>query len=319
MPAPLLKDADFIELWKVHKSAAAVAEVTGMGVRAVKGRRRRIEQRRNINLEADDPKARTFSHLGQVEYKANHQLGIENGIIIAGSDAHIWPGPYTTAFRAFIKFIKELQPKAVIANGDMLDGASISRHPPIGWEKGPSLIEELKACQIALGDVEDAAGRAKLIWPLGNHDSRLSSRLATVAPEYANVHGTQLKDHFPAWTPCWATWVNERFVIKHRMRNGIHAVHNNTVNSGVSIATGHLHSAKVTPFTDYNGTRFGVDLGTLAEPKGPQFVNYLEANPTNWRSAFAVFTIHKGRLLWPELVHVFESGKVEFRGKVIAV
>ena len=290
-----------------------------MNERNVYARRRRLEQTHNVSLKVDAPQSKTYAHLEHVEYKADYNLGIEDGIIIAGSDAHIWPGPYTTAFRAFIRFIKEMKPKAVIANGDMLDGASISRHPPIGWEKRPSLIEELKACQMALTDVEDAAGKAKLIWPLGNHDARLSSRLASVAPEYANVHGTQLKDHFPAWTPCWAAWATEKFVLKHRMRSGVHATHNNTVNSGVSMATGHLHSAKVTPFTDYNGTRFGVDLGTLAEPKGPQFVNYLESNPTNWRSAFGVFTIHKGKLLWPELVHVFSPNSVEFRGQVIQV
>lgn len=108
-------------------------------------------------------------------------------------------------------------------------------------------------------------------------------------------------------------------MVKHRFKNGVHATHNNTVNSGVSIVTGHLHSLKVTPFSDYHGTRFGVDTGTLADPSGPQFVNYTEANPTNWRSGFAVLTIHNGKLLWPELVHVIEPGKVEFRGVVLDV
>lgn len=87
----------------------------------------------------------------------------------------------------------------------------------------------------------------------------------------------------------------------------------------MSIVTGHLHSLKATPFTDYCGTRFGVDTGTLADVNGPQFINYLEAGPTNWRSGFAVLTIWNGRLLWPELVHVIEEGKIEFRGKVIEV
>jgi len=316
MPAPRIPDAEFIELWKAHPSPAKLSRILDMPDRKVMERRNSIERRHHIRLET---KTNQQKHISPVEYKANHTLGIENGIIVAGSDAHIWPGPYTTAFRALIKFTKELQPKAVIANGDMLDGASISRHPPIGWEKTPSLIEELKACQMALTDLEDAAGGAKLIWPLGNHDARLSSRLASVAPEYANVHGTQLKDHFPAWAPCWAAWVTESFVVKHRMRSGIHATHLNTVNSGVSIATGHLHSLKVAPFTDYNGTRYGTDCGTLAEPKGPQFINYTEAGPTNWRSGFVVFTIHKGRLLMPELVQVFDQNHVEFRGQVIAV
>jgi len=103
------------------------------------------------------------------------------------------------------------------------------------------------------------------------------------------------------------------------MKGGVHATHNNAVTSGKTIVTGHLHSLKVTPFSDYNGERFGVDTGTLADPDGPQFVDYLEDNPTNWRSGFAVLTFHNGRLLWPELVHAMAPDLIQFRGQVINV
>jgi hypothetical protein len=62
-----------------------------------------------------------------------------------------------------------------------------------------------------------------------------------------------------------------------------------------------------------------VDTGTLAEPDGKQFENYLEDSPTNWRSGFAILTIHNGRLMWPELVHKWAEGQIEFRGKVYDV
>jgi hypothetical protein len=319
MAVPKVSDAEFIELWRTHQSVAAVAKILGLSDRDVGARRRRIEDRMNLRLETDDPRGQKYDYRRPVEYKATHHLGIENGTILCGSDAHFWPGIRTAAFRGFLKLIKELQPKAIILNGDVFDGASISRHPRIGWEHVPTVIDELKAAQARLHEIEAVAGKAKLIWPLGNHCARFSSRLAANAPEFAGVHGFQLKDHFPAWTPCWAAWVNDRFVVKHRMRSGIHATHNNTVNSGVSIATGHLHSLKVTPFSDYTGTRFGIDTGTLADTDGPQFVNYLESGPVNWRSGFAVFTIYKGRLLWPELAHKLTDGEIEFRGTVVKV
>jgi hypothetical protein len=41
--------------------------------------------------------------------------------------------------------------------------------------------------------------------------------------------------------------VNDSVMVKHRWKGGIHATHNNAVESGVSFCTGHLHSAKVTP------------------------------------------------------------------------
>jgi hypothetical protein len=59
----------------------------------------------------------------------------------------------------------------------------------------------------------------------------------------------------------------------------------------------------------------------MACPVGPQFEDYLEANPTNWRSGFVVLTFRDGRLLWPEVVHVIDedAGRVEFRGQIVEV
>lgn len=85
------------------------------------------------------------------------------------------------------------------------------------------------------------------------------------------------------------------------------------------MVTGHLHQLKVTPYTDYNGRRYGVDTGTLADLFGPQFVDYTEANPVNWHSGFAVLTFKNGQLLQPELVQKWDEGTIEFRGQLIEV
>lgn len=316
--ATLLTDEEFIELWETHKSAAKIARLTGMNERKVHTRRRTIEAKYNRPLHAADARTNPLRQNGY-EHSARHHLGIENGTVIVFSDAHFWPGIRTTAFKGLLWAINELKPKAVINNGDAFDGAAISRHPRIGWDSKPSVIQELKACEMYLGEIEDAAKKAKLVWTLGNHDARFENRLANTVPEFMAVGGFKLKDHFPSWIPCWSCWPTEDVVVKHRMKGGIHATHNNTVNSGKTIVTGHLHSLKVTPFSDYNGERFGVDTGTLADANGPQFVDYLEDNPTNWRSGFAVLTFHNSRLLWPELVHAMAPGFIQFRGQVIDV
>lgn len=242
-----------------------------------------------------------------------------DGVILVASDCHFWPGDKSTAFRAFVRACREFSPKFVVMNGDVVDGATISRHAPINWEERPSVAAELEACKDRLGEIADAAGGAKRYWTMGNHDQRFEARLAAVAPEYANVHGIHLKDHFAAWEPCWSLWINDDVVIKHRYKGGIHATHNNAMWAGKSIITGHLHSLKVTPISDYSiNTRFGVDTGTLADVYGPQF-EYMEDNVRNWRSGFAVLTFYRSKLLWPELVHVLGDGQVEFRGKVYSV
>jgi hypothetical protein len=112
-------------------------------------------------------------------------------------------------------------------------------------------------------------------------------------------------------------------VVKHRFKGGIHATHNNTLWAGKTIVTGHLHSLKVTPLSDYNGTRWGIDTGTLADPAsntegGPQF-HYNEDNPQNHRSGFIVLTFKDGQLLWPEVCNVIDQNHVSFRGEVIRV
>lgn len=319
-----IAEGDFIALFEAIGPHALARKLGYSTVRPVFGRRESIEKRRNIKIVA--PKD-TKALLRQSENPARLHLSITDGMVLIGSDSHYLPGEASTAHRAFIRFCKEFkqQLRAVIKNGDELDGATISRHAPIGWEKRPSLIDEIETVKERLGEIEKVIGAAcPLYWPLGNHDARFSTRLAHVAPEYARVYGVQLKDHFPFWKPCWSLWLNDDVVVKHRIKGGIHATRNNTLNAGKTVITGHLHSLKVSPITDYSGTRFGVDCGTmmepgLGEPWGEQAINYTEDNPLDWRSGFVVLTFHKGKLLWPEVVHVIEKGKVEFRGEVIEV
>ena len=323
MPVQKFTDQQIISAIENSASMNAASLSLGMNLSGLNKRRRRIEQKEKIIIRA--PRAtKQFEHLQIAHiHPTKKDLGILNGTVIVFSDAHFWPGVYTTAFKGLLWAIKELKPKAVIANGDIFDGAGISRHPRIGWAKAPSVMDELKACTISMGYIEEAAKEArhnvKLIWPLGNHDARFETFLAANAPQYEHVKGFTLRDHFPKWEPCWAVWMNENTVVKHRFKGGIHATHNNTMWSGKNIVTGHLHSLRVTPFSDYNGVRYGIDTGTLAEPYGPQFEDYTEQGPLNWRSGFAVLTFVDGNLILPELVTTHGPDSIEFRGRVIKV
>jgi predicted phosphodiesterase len=261
----------------------------------------------------------TAAERPQSAVKGRKEIEVENGTVIVFSDAHYWPGEPSTAHRALVEFCKRLKPDLVVCNGDAIDGSSISRHPPIGWESAPSVKEELEVCQERLGEIVLAAGKAKKLWLLGNHDARFETRLATVAPEFRDIHGIHLHDHFPDWTCGWSLFINDNTVIKHRFKGGTHAPYNNTVTSGRSIVTGHLHSAKVTPFCDYNGVRYGVDTGCLADTYHPAFQGYCEDNSRDWRSGFCVLTFVGGQLLMPELVLVWDEGRVQFRGELIEV
>lgn len=287
------------------------ARKLGINRRTVQRRRDSIERESGAALYKGSPLPPE-----PTQFPWRRELKIPNGIVIVASDSHYWPGPTSLMHRALVFFCKELKPRAIIENGDVIDAPTISRHAPIGWEGRPNLCDEIEAAQDRLAEVEKAAGKAERIWNLGNHDARFETRLATVAPEYAMLYGVHLKDHFPLWDAAWSCWINDQVVVKHRFKGGDHAPWNNTLRAGKTMVTGHLHSAKVIPLSDYTGTRYGVDTGCIAEPNHKAFVDYTEDNPKNWRSAFAVLTFKDGKLMYPELVTQWDDDRVQFRGTV---
>lgn len=328
MPAPKkASDESIIDLIRKGLTCAEISRQLGYETHSISrrinslARQHGLEVRRGSTGSITTEEKQADERWERLLYSngARKQLSVTDGVVLIGSDAHYWPDLITTAHRAFLRFADELKPAAVIMNGDGFDGASISRFPRIGWDSKPTVAQELAACKERMDEIEAAARTKQLYWPLGNHDSRFETFLAAKAPEYQGVDKFHLKDHFPMWKPCWSVWINDNTVVKHRFKGGLHAPHNNTLWAGRSMVTGHLHSPKVVGLNDYNGTRYGVDCGTLADPYGPQFVDYTEDSPVNWRSAFGVLTYWKGRLLYPELVQVVEDGKVEFRGQVIGV
>jgi len=241
---------------------------------------------------------------GGPQSKGRRVVDLENGVVIVAADFHYQPGDPSTAHRALVRITKELKPDVLVANGDVCDFGSVSRHPPLGWKSIPTAEEEIEEAQERLQEWAEAGGKAQKYWPIGNHDSRLEVFIASRVPELKGIAGTSLCDHFPLWEPCYSVFINDRpggLVIKHRYRSGIHAPHNNVINAGRSIATGHLHSQKVMPFTNYEHTLYGIDVGCIAEPYADAF-EYMEDNPRNWRSGFCVFTFENGVLLPPELV-----------------
>jgi len=253
---------------------------------------------------------------------ARIELPIRDGCIVIFSDAHWWPHEESIANKALLYLLPKLKPWCVVNNGDSFDGASISRFPRIGWDSRPSVVEELKANEDRLGEIKDACkglGVMWYIWNVGNHDARYETFLASRVPEYHGVSGFALKERFPDWLPAWSTWIGDQAVIKHRMKGGLYAAANNALHAGRTIVTSHDHALYYKAFTDYNGTRWGVDTGTLADVWGPQFKDYTEDHSVNWQSGFAILHFRDGKCTGPELVHALPDGRAVFRGELLNV
>jgi hypothetical protein len=182
MPHPKVDDATFIRLFRTF-GAAGVQKQIGGNLRSIYARRRNVEKNNGTQIKSPND---GNSAARQIEYPHRAKFDIQNGVVLVGSDAHIWPGPSSPALRGFRFFAKELKPKLIVLNGDVLDFPQISRHDPIGWEGWPSVKAELEAAQDELHELALAAPRGcEKVWTLGNHDARFESRLANAAPEFA--------------------------------------------------------------------------------------------------------------------------------------
>lgn len=107
--------------------------------------------------------------------------------IVSISDTHAtFLDPFT--WHAFLCTIADLCPDVVYLNGDILEGAEISRHPKIpGWTVPLQL--ELDFAREMFRQIRAVGGwRPRVIWGAGNHGlDRVASYLTQVAPAFANL------------------------------------------------------------------------------------------------------------------------------------
>jgi hypothetical protein len=322
-----LTDEEFAREMQIHGSVGNVARAHGMDPRGLHRRRHKMAERGVVlttkltGRPEDHNIPPGFRGEDAWTWPRQKDLWLHEGTAVVFSDAHYWPGEPSLAHRALLQVIKAVKPRAVFANGDIFDGAGLSRFPPFGFSKQPSPVDELHACQERMGEIEQAVPRGcELIWNVGNHDSRWERVLAQQADKFAGLHGLRLADHFPPWEMVWSTMINGSargpVMVKHRYNGGIHSAYNNTLRAGMSIVTGHTHALEVKPWGDYRGRRWGVQTGSLADLHGPQF-EYHENSPSPMCSGFAVLTFHDGEMRPPELCEVID-GKAWFRGEIVA-
>ena len=239
-----------------------------------------------------------------------HNVDLDDGSILIGSDAHIWPYNDTIMMKAFALASKKLKPKVIVLNGDILDGARVSRHGSLLGQAAPKLTHELTAVHRWIDTLYRAPTR---IWTMGNHDQRVDNYLANNAPELDDYAG-RLSDRFPDWTFCWAATINN-LEVRHRFRSGIHAGWNSALHSGISTVTGHTHQLQVTAVRNRNGTHWGIECGMLGDPAHKAF-EYTEGQTNRTQAGFVVITFRNGIMMPPETCELVD-GRPVFRGDYI--
>lgn len=313
---------EFVALWQRHAgNATAIARDLGVLPRAVFYRRKLMEA-----AGYDLPASRDCPSdvMGRSAYQQRAEITLDDGVAVVWSDRHRWPGDGVTAAEAaLLALLPVLDPDVLISNGDELDGARASKHPPLGWERKPDMAAELAEVQVGLRRIAEHAPRAKRYRTVGNHCRRYDYHLSKSAPDYRGIVGMRLSDHLPDWSESWSVHVNSgaaggHCVIKHKIGNGVTAGRTNAIKAGTTILTGHTHRLSVDAIETYAGRHWGVQGGTLADTRSPAF-EYGEDAPDKGRSGFVVLTWRAGVLQPPELCEVDDAGVAWFRGEPVTV
>jgi hypothetical protein len=310
---------EFAKTWvESGFSPTKVAQTLGIHVRNVHARRAYLE-----SLGYQLPSITALEQPERFAYKLREETHLDNATAIIISDRHKWPGDGVTAAEsALLTLLPEINPDVFIMNGDLFDGARLTRHPPLGWEYKPDVKEELDACKEFLSSIESRlAPGVEKFYTIGNHCRRFDYKLALTASDYKGVTGFSLADHFPDWKMSWSVHINPGIVgghtaVKHKQRGGVTAARNNALAAGVSIVTGHTHALTVTPIEDYRGRRYGIECGFMSHRNHPAF-EYMEDGPSYTRPGFVVLTWRAGILLPPETVEVDDANVAWFRGEPI--
>lgn len=291
-----------------------MAEATGLQVRGIYKRRDRLAKRLSIPLESTPAHAGT-PRRPPLGFERRRQFRVENGVVIFFSDPHWLPDHDTTAHNSLEMLIEQLKPVGIVCGGDAADGDTISRWDPTrGHHKRFSVREEMECVKEHFDSLEKVAGNAWLAWILGNHDVRLSRFIAVKAPELKEMPFTRLEDWAPAWPLSWTVEINPdgpgMTVMRHRNLAGM--LHLQAQKAGCHYIHGHLHRLNVHRAPTFQGIRYSVDAGSLADAASDGF-DYAEGNIEH-AQGFVVLTYRAGRLMPPELCELV-NGEAWFRGK----
>ena len=309
-----LTDAEFVAAWHAAGGSPNVmSKQSGLAIRNIYARRNRLESR-GVMLQTAAVTGRDTPYSPRLEFERCRRFEVDSGHIIIFSDPHWLPDHSPVPMGALLRLCEILKPKLVICAGDAVDGDTVSRWDVTrGHHKRFSVREELDTVREHFAMLDAALGKTPRAWTLGNHDVRLSRFVMTKAPELAEMPGMRLEDWAPNWPLSWTVAVNEgtpgMLIVRHRNQSGM--LHLQALRAGTHYAHGHLHRLNDNAAPGFNGVRYSVDCGSLADPNSEGF-DYTEGNIPHI-CGFAVLTYKAGRLLKPEFCYMHE-GSMYFRG-----
>jgi len=299
------------EYFKHKKSTRTAGKVLNLPHATVQSR---IETVKNKYPEMWEEYEKEHKNVIQAEWLYPQVLTdeIKSSCILIGGDAHIWPDTESLAMKAFVKIAKQLKPEIICLNGDIIDGARVSRHGATLGSNAPKVSAEIDAAKKWIDQFPKCRRR---IFTIGNHDMRVDNYLANQASELEDYAG-RLADRFPMWEFCYSFHLNDDIEIRHRFRAGIHAAYNNAQVSGWTLVTNHTHAQQLTAVRNRRGSHWGVETGMLGDPNHRCF-QYSEGAPSRAHQGFVVLTFDETGILMPPEFCQMINGRPVFRGEYV--
>lgn len=233
------------------------------------------------------------------------ELKLKDGIVIIGSDVHI-PFHDNKALDAFGKYCEELQPAAIVLNGDVLDFYKLSRFVK---GEGRNPYEEITCCQEFLKELRCSCPNSEIFYVIGNHETRLQTYVLNNAPHLASLVEdvfTIIKTTDYDVKGCSEVIINDNFVCTHGKllgnKAGLSAI-KEIEKHYMSGASGHTH--RLAKFITRKAKRKFVwlETGCLCD-LNPEYVQ-----DPDWQQGFAVIQFEKGKLKRAEVLEI-ENGEV---------
>lgn len=303
------------------------------GTSKVKLATARLHTERKIREYAEE---HVLKSVGRWQKRLRERKGVKQ--VLVGSDFHSqFVDPL--ALEVFLAVAKDVQPDAVVLNGDVLDFPQVSRFTHMPGAGNLSLQDEIDFTRDRiLRRVREAAPDAAIIWTIGNHEHRLVRYLADTAPALAELRSL-------SWTELLA--VDElgiemcfggNFMAptqrqrSDNYRRRTHAVlydcmvvthgHSIAANApvvearrwGMAGTSGHTHRPQVHWLPT-------AACPTLSWTSTPMMAGYAVGKdyvdgPSAWTMGFGLFTVDAGRgIVSPHLVPVYDDFAT-FAGRV---
>ncbi len=197
-------------------------------------------------------------------------------------DTH-FPFHSRSALKKVIAAIKREQPDVVIQMGDLLDQYVMSAYSKsASVSVRDDVLKGLKVARRFWQDVQAAAPKAKCMQLLGNHDARLTKRIADKLPELLEVLNTDLYKFEGVQVAASAR--------NHFKLDGVIYTHGYLSKSidhakhfGCPVVHGHTHRPGIVT----EGRLWSMDVGHLANEASLP-LQYTQTKSSKWRMAYAL-------------------------------